>query len=46
MKQGIESTRNTLPADHPEVLELVEKNARLSDEKAALERNYQQLQEK
>ena len=46
MKQGIESTRNTLKPDHPEVLELVEKNARLSDEKAALELNYQQLQEK
>ncbi len=46
MKQGIESTRNTLQPDHPEVLELVEKNARLSDEKAALELNYQQLQEK
>jgi len=46
MKQGIEYTKNTLPTDHPEVLGLVEKNARLSNEKAALERNYQQLQEK
>lgn len=46
MKQGIEPTRNALPADHPEVLELVEKNARLTHEKAALELNYQQLQEK
>ncbi|WP_419610425.1 IS66 family transposase [Thiolapillus sp.] len=46
MKQGIESTKNALPPDHPEVLELVEKNARLSNEKAALELNYQQLQEK
>ena len=46
MKQGIESTSKTLPPDHSEVLELVEKNARLSNEKAALELNYQQLQEK
>jgi transposase len=46
MKQGIESTRNALSPDHPEVLELVEKNARLSDEKATLELNYQQLQAK
>ncbi|WP_293815259.1 IS66 family transposase [Thiolapillus sp.] len=46
MKQGIESTKNALPPDHPEVLELVEKNARLANEKAALELNYQQLQAK
>ena len=46
MKQGVESTKNALPPDHPEVLELVEKNARLANEKAALELNYQQLQAK
>jgi len=46
MKQGIESTRNARSPDHPEVLELVEKNARLANEKAALELNYQQLQAK
>jgi len=46
MKQSIKPTRNAPSPDHPEVLALVEKNARLSHEKAELEQAYQQLQAK